>query len=77
MANIQKRGRSFEADIKADYLQTIQQAYLDFFRLQPDLPILILELEDADFQDTTEHYQTIKELISKPYPVGVHHLSLY
>jgi len=77
MANIQKRGRSFEADIKADYLQTIQQAYLDFFRLQPDLPILILELEDADFQDTTEHYQTIKELIAQPYPVGVHHLSLY
>ncbi|HKK77331.1 MAG TPA: deoxynucleoside kinase [Saprospiraceae bacterium] len=76
MANIKKRGRSFETDIKADYLQTIQQAYLDFFRIQPNLPILILQLEDADFQSDPQHYQAIKELIAQTYPTGVHYLSL-
>lgn len=76
MANIKKRGRSFETDIKADYLQTIQQAYLDFFRIQPNLPILILQLEDADFQNDPQHYQAIKGLIAQTYPAGVHYLSL-
>lgn len=76
MANIKKRGRNFETDIKADYLQTIQQAYLDFFRLQPNLPILILQLEDADFQHDQEVYQAITQLISQTYTDGVHHLSL-
>lgn len=76
LANIKKRGREFETEIKADYLQTIQQAYLDFFRQQPDLPILILQLEDADFQDNPQNYQTIRGLIGQAYPPGVHYLSL-
>lgn len=76
MANIKKRGRAFEKDIKADYLQTIQQAYLDFFRLQPNLPILILQLEDADFQNDPEVYQVVTQLISQTYTDGVHYLSL-
>jgi deoxyadenosine/deoxycytidine kinase len=76
MANIKKRGRTFETDIKSDYLQTIQQAYLDFFRLQPNLPILILQLEDADFQNNPDVYETITQLIAQKYTRGVHYLSL-
>jgi deoxyadenosine/deoxycytidine kinase len=76
MANIKKRGRTFETDIKPDYLQTIQQAYLDFFRLQPNLPILILQLEDADFQNNPDVYETITQLIAQKYTRGVHYLSL-
>lgn len=76
LANIKKRGRVFEEDIQADYLSDIQQAYLDFFKLQKDQAILVLELEDLDFQDNQENYQKIKAHFAADYPKGMHHMKL-
>ena len=50
LSNIAKRGRAYEQSITGDYLQLIQQAYFDFFNLmKEDLPILVLDLGDWDF----------------------------
>ena len=76
LANIKRRGREFEGDIRPDYLDTIQKAYLDFFKLQNDLPILIFELDDADFQNDSKNYQQITDLLAKDYSPGMHYLSL-
>lgn len=76
LVNIEKRGREFEGDIRGDYLQTIQKAYLDFFKLQNDLPILILQLEDIDFQHNEQNYQQMIQLIAGDYAPGIHYLSL-
>lgn len=72
LANIQRRGRSFESDISPGYLTHIQQAYLDFFRGEPSFPILLVELNDLDFSASPEVYQNIVALFHKEYPNGLH-----
>lgn len=76
LTNIKKRGRSYESDISSDYLQKIQAAYFDFFRMtEQELPILILELDDMDFIDESANYDLLLEQLNKKYEVGIHYWS--
>ncbi len=61
--NIRKRGRAYEQDISAEYLGQIQQVYFDFFKSEPPFPILILDVEHADFQNEERHYREILDAI--------------
>lgn len=73
LSNIAKRGRAYEQSITGEYLQSIQQAYFDFFNLmQEELPILVLDVGDWDFIQNPDYYQVILEQIQKPYPKGYH-----
>jgi deoxyadenosine/deoxycytidine kinase len=72
MYQIRKRGRAFEQDISDAYLEQIQAAYLEFFRTESSIPILIIELEDLDFAHEPEAYQQVKDLIFQTYSSGVH-----
>lgn len=76
IGNIQKRGRSFEQDISPDYLQKIQQAYFEYFRLESRLPILVVDVEGLDFQSTPAYYQQILDLLQKDYKPGVHQVKI-
>lgn len=76
MTNIEKRGRKFEQDIRPEYLQKIQGAYFDYFRSEVRLPIVVVDLADADFQAENGHYQEILTFLSREYPVGVHHVTV-
>lgn len=76
LKNIQRRGREFEKDITSDYLDQIQKAYFEYFRVEEQLPILIIELEDADFATNAENYLTLKGILSQEYPKGVHYRHL-
>ncbi len=70
--NIRKRGRSYELDIKDEYLDKIQQGYFEFFKQQSDMRILLLDTNSIDFIEKPEDYQKILDIISKPYPLGLH-----
>jgi deoxyadenosine/deoxycytidine kinase len=72
MQQIRQRGRAFEQDITEVYLEQIQAAYLEFFRTENSLPILIIELEDLDFANEATAYQQVKTLIFQDYSSGVH-----
>jgi deoxyguanosine kinase len=76
LENIQKRGRSFEQEISAAYLNNIQQTYFDFFETKPGLPIIILDIENIDFQNDKKHYQKIMTLIQKKYTIGIHRIKI-
>lgn len=69
---IRKRGREYEQDISDTYLEQIQGAYMEFFRTESNIPILIIELEDLDFASNPEGYQQVKDLIFQDYEPGVH-----
>jgi deoxyguanosine kinase len=71
--NIRHRNRSYEQSISADYLQKIEQGYEAFIQTQKtEIPILYLDLSQADFIDNPAHYERILELIhSNPKP-GIH-----
>jgi len=76
LANIKKRGRDYEEDISPDYLQQIQQAYLDFFKHQKNIPIIILELEDIDFMSNPAEYDRLTQCFGEQYKAGVHFLKM-
>ncbi len=69
--NIRKRGRSYEQEISPEYLQSIQDAYLDYFKMETGAPILVVELGDVDFINNPGMYQKIKQLLVKKYEPGV------
>ncbi|MDC3395330.1 deoxynucleoside kinase, partial [Flavobacteriales bacterium] len=46
--NIKNRGRSFEQEITNEYLQNIQDRYLDYLRKQIQFPVLLLNVSNID-----------------------------
>lgn len=71
LRNIAKRGRSYEQEITADYLNNIQDSYMTYLKQHPNLPILIVEARDLDFVQNPADYQKIKDLLNRQYPVGI------
>lgn len=72
MRNIKNRGRYFEQNIQKEYLVKIQEGYMDFFRHQKDLTILMIDLNDLDFVHKTSDFDKLTELIfSKEYQPGI------
>lgn len=71
LENIRLRGRSYEQEISIEYLEKIQQGYLDFMRQQSDWRILMIETSRVDFVNREEDYHWISDLIFKSYPNGI------
>jgi deoxyadenosine/deoxycytidine kinase len=74
--NIKKRGRSFEQKITNEYLQNIQDGYLDYLRKQTYFPVLVLDTSNVDFKEDEKVYEAIRVLLDETYTIGVHHFSL-
>ncbi|SHG10363.1 2-amino-4-hydroxy-6-hydroxymethyldihydropteridinediphosphokinase [Flavobacterium segetis] len=56
LQNIKKRGRNYEQKIAADYLDKINNGYLDYIKSQTDLNVLIIDVSDRDFVKNQEDY---------------------
>jgi len=56
LENIKKRGRSYEQNIPADYLDKINNGYLDYIKSQTDLNVLIIDVSERDFVENQEDY---------------------
>lgn len=67
LANIAKRGRSYEQDIKADYLETLHKAYMQFFKQQKESKVLIVDSSKYDFIKNQQDYLYLKELLNENY----------
>ena len=65
MANIKHRGRSYEQQIPADYLDKINRGYLDYIKTQTDLNVVIIDVSDKDFVVNQEDYIKILEEIGQ------------
>tara|TARA_B100000795_G_C22649438_1_gene379725 strand:- start:10 stop:654 length:645 start_codon:yes stop_codon:yes gene_type:complete len=74
--NIKDRGRSFEQEITNEYLQNIQDRYLDYLRKQTHFPVLLLDISNVDFKEDEKVYSRIKALLQNPYEIGVHQFNL-
>ena len=76
LKNINKRGRKMEQSIDASYLQKIQFAYFDYFRNVLDIPILILDVENADFENNTEHFKILEDCLRQKYRNGMNQIRI-
>lgn len=65
LANIKKRGRSYEQEIPATYLEKINKGYLDYIKSQTNLNVLIIDISDLDFVKKQEDYVYILDEIAK------------
>jgi deoxyadenosine/deoxycytidine kinase len=71
--NIKSRGRDYEQNINAEYLQKIQDGYFEYFKHQKQFAFLIIDTNTVDFVNSTEDYEKIKELIfNNTYEAGMH-----
>jgi 2-amino-4-hydroxy-6-hydroxymethyldihydropteridine diphosphokinase len=65
LENIKKRGRNYEQNISADYLDKINNGYLDYIKSQTDLNVLIIDVSERDFVKKHEDYLFILDEIKR------------
>ena len=65
LQNIKLRGRSYEQEIPAEYLEKINSGYLDYIKSQKDLNVLIIGVSDKDFVENQSDYAFILDEIQK------------
>lgn len=66
LVNIRKRGREYEQSIDAEYLKKLREGYFTFFSQQSDFPVLIIDTSKIDFVASGEHYNLLKNLVTRP-----------
>ena len=74
-SNIRKRGRVYEQKIEDNYLQRIQEGYLDYIRQQQGLRVLLIDTNKLDFVAHQEHFDILVDIISQEYPAGIHRIT--
>ena len=72
LEQIKMRGRSYELDIKSDYLEKIKEGYFSFFNTQKELPVVVLNCENVDLVSNAQHYSKFLELLKTNYSIGTH-----
>ncbi|KIA87383.1 2-amino-4-hydroxy-6-hydroxymethyldihydropteridine diphosphokinase [Flavobacterium sp. AED] len=65
LQNIKKRGRSYEQKIPAEYLDKINNGYLDYIKSQTELNVLIIDVSNRDFVKNQDDYLYILDQIQK------------
>ncbi|MCK5638113.1 MAG: 2-amino-4-hydroxy-6-hydroxymethyldihydropteridine diphosphokinase, partial [Flavobacteriaceae bacterium] len=61
--NIKKRGRDYEQNIQADYLDKIHKGYINFIKTKEQLNTLVIDVTELDFVNSKEDYQYILKQI--------------
>ncbi len=74
-SNIRQRGRAYEQKIEDDYLQKIQEGYLDYIRKQQGLRVLLIDTNQLDFVARQDDYDKLTAIIMQEYPLGIHRIT--
>lgn len=78
MKNIKRRGREYEKDIKAKYLEKIQKAYFEYMKQhRDDYKFLVIDTNKIDFVKNEIDYKKIKDIIlNTEYKKGINRVIL-
>ena len=71
LASILKRGREYEQNITAEYLDNIQHQYLEFIRQHAHLRVVIVDTSKLDFVNNRSDYNFMKEVVTATYNKGI------
>lgn len=66
MSNIRKRGRKIEANLSAEYIHDLNEAYNYFFFRFKASPLLIVNATQIDFVNTPEDFENLLNEIQRP-----------
>ena len=65
LENIKKRGREYEQNIKASYLDEINTGYLNYIKSYPHKSSLIVDVSELDFVENKTDYEAILRRIEQ------------
>jgi deoxyguanosine kinase len=71
LENIRKRGRGYEQDITAKYLEGVQHSYFEFIRQHETMRIVIVDTTSLDFVNSPADYEQMCRLIDTEFPLGI------
>ena len=74
LKNIQMRGRSYEQNIQAEYLEKVQNGYFEYLKQMKDQRVLIIDLTGVDFVGDLKAYEGIVDALNTPYEYGINRL---
>ncbi len=63
--NIKKRGRDYELNIQAEYLEKINQGYLNYIKSYPHKNSMIIDVSELDFVEEPSDYEEILKKIER------------
>ncbi len=72
--NIKKRGRDFEKNITGEYLENIQQAYMEYFKLQTHSRIVLLNTASLNFAENQRDYDEVIDVLNEDFDPGLHYI---
>lgn len=64
VSHIQSRGRDYEGNMSLDYLKRLNQRYEDFIAQYQEGPLLIIDVNDLDFESDSEDLGKVINLVS-------------
>ena len=73
--NIRNRGRAYEQSITDEYLQNIQNQYLEYIRQHSEMRVLMIDTKGLDFVVKREDYAFLRDLILQERATGLHRIS--
>ncbi len=77
LKNIKTRGRDYEQNISAEYLEKIKDGYFSFFKQITTFPVLVIDINNADFVGNQNVYEELKQAIfQQGYKLGINRLIL-
>ncbi len=78
MKNIKLRGRDYEKNISADYLQKIQNGYFEYMKQhQNEFKFLVIDTNKIDFVKNLSDYKKLTDVIfNQQYEIGINRVIL-
>ena len=64
---INKRGRSYEKNMSAEYLEALNNAYNDFFFHYTHAPVFIVNTDEINFVESPDHLDDLMTKIAQPH----------
>jgi len=64
MRRLRRRGREIESTVEVGYLDSLQQAYNDFFHRYDDTPLLTVDSSDLDFPNDPDQVDRLLNAIA-------------
>lgn len=74
LQNIKRRGRSYEQHIEGEYLEKIQSAYLEYFKMQQHSRVVLLNTAKLNWVDNPADYLRVTELLQEDFEPGIHYV---
>jgi deoxyadenosine/deoxycytidine kinase len=74
LSNIKKRGREYEQNIQPEYLEKIQTAYIEYFKLQNQSRVIMLNTSELNWIENKKDYENVVRILNTDFTQGLHYL---